>query len=254
MVKKRPIRERMKPVIDALRQGKKTWSELKALGIPERTLDRILKKYLEFWGLAKKEGVYWVWYERSRVFKSKHDYDLAIKHSRKLVPALQNMLEIALIDRHPLYFLAKEHLRSYPEIYRKLEKFEELSNKRVRELLQKHGDKIRTPDSFMILDPVKVKGKGVFGKLFGETRFVRRNIPYMIAWGKTQPSEAEMREINELRDLLDNTKAFNEMFDIYRELAGDISLLIQRVQIGFEPLEGKCSRCPNIKIVEKGSW
>ncbi len=117
-----------------------------------------------------------MWYERSRVFKSKHDYDLAIKHSRKLVPALQNMLEIALIDRHPFYFLAKEHLTSYPEIYRKLEKFEELFNKRVRELLHKHGDKIRTPDSFRIWDPVKVKGKGVFGKLFGETRFVRRDI------------------------------------------------------------------------------
>jgi len=256
MVKKLPIRERMKPVINALREGKKTWSDLKQLGIPpekaipERTLDRILKDYLEYWGLATKEGDYWVWYEHSRVFKSRHDYELAIEHSRKLLPAFQNMLEVVATDRHPLYFAAKEHLRSYPEIYHKLEKFEEAFNERVRGLLQKYGHKIKTSDRFWVMHWEKRKGKGFFGKIFGEWGLVKDEVPYMIEWGSTKPSEAEMKEINELRDFLDDTEAFNERFEIYHELAGDIYVLMLKVEMG-SPLEGSCSLCPKITIKQK---
>ena len=243
MVKKLSIKERMKPVINALREGKKTWSELKAFDIPDKTLDRILKDYLEYWNLVKKEGDYWVWYEYSRVFKSRANYDLAIEHSQKLLPALQNMLEVAVVDRHPLYSFAKEHLRFYPETYRKLEKFEEAFNERVRELLHKHGHKIKTSSDFWILEPVKVKGK-----FFSRTKFVKKNVPFVIGDYTEKLSETDLKEMKELRDLLEDTKAFNERFEIYRELAGDISLLIQKIEIGLEPLEGKCSLCPKIKI------
>jgi len=41
MVRKQPIRIYIKKVIEALREGPKTWTELK-LGIPEKTLQRIL--------------------------------------------------------------------------------------------------------------------------------------------------------------------------------------------------------------------
>jgi hypothetical protein len=249
MVKKLPIRERMKVVIETLRKGKKTWTELKKLGVPEKTLDRILKDYLEYWGLAKKEGYYWVWYEYSREI-SPHDYQLAIEHSKKLIPALKNMLNVAVIERHELHSAAKEHLKSYPEIYGKLGKFEKAFNDRVRELLEKHGDKIRTPDKFFILDPVTMKKKGFLGKLgISETKFRRRDVPFMIAW-KGELNESEIRDVKELRDLLENTKAFNERFEIYREFAGDISLLILKIEMG-EPLEGKCFLCPRITIKER---
>ena len=95
--------------------------------------------------------------------------------------------------------------------------------------------------------PEKVKGKGVFGKIIGETRYVRRNLPYVIKM-ETAPSEEEMKDINELRDFLDNRKAFNERFKLFRELASDINEIIQKIEIGLDPLEGKCIRCPSIHI------
>lgn len=107
-----------------------------------------------------------------------------------------------------------------------------------------------TPDSFMIWRPVKTKGKSVLGKVFGEIKYRKMDVPYLIEWGKTMPSEAEMKEINELRDLLDDTKAFSERFETYRDFAGDISLLVLKVEMG-EPLEGTCSLCPKVKIIEK---
>ena len=248
MVKKLPIRQRMKPVINALREGKKTWSELKAFDIPDKTLHRILEDYLKKWGLADKEGDYWVWYEYSRVFKSRADYDLAIDHSRQLLPALRNILEVATIERHPLYSYVKEHLRFYPETYRKLEKFEEAFNERVRELFHKQGHRIITSSNFLRLESVQVKGR-----FFSRTKFVKKNVPLMIGDYEKNLSETDLKEIKELRDLLEDTKAFNERFEIYRELAGDISLLIAKVEVGLEPLEGKCSLCPSITISEKGS-
>jgi hypothetical protein len=254
MVKKQSIRVRMKPVIKALREGKKTWSDLRKLGVPEKTLDRILD-YLEYWELARKEGVYWVWYEHLRVFGTK-EYDLAIEHSCRLLPAFKNMREIGVIARHPLYFAAKEHLRSYPETYRKLEKFEKVFNERVRELLEKYGHLIRTPDQFVFFDTVKVKGKGPLGKFFSETKFKKRNLPYMLDFPehlkdkefnelkKTQ----EYRDLKELRDFLDNTGAFNERFELYGDLARDIYMLSLKVEVGLTPFEGSCSLCPKVQI------
>jgi hypothetical protein len=54
-------------------EGKKTWTDLEKLGVPEKTLGRILKDYLEEWGLVRKEGEYWVWYDQTRIFQSKAD-------------------------------------------------------------------------------------------------------------------------------------------------------------------------------------
>ena len=261
MVKKLSTMESMKPVVAALRDGKKPWSELskvkaKNKTIPEKTLDRRLKD-LEYLGLAKKEGDYWVWYEHLRIFNSQFDYDLAIKHSRELIPAIRSMLSIKETERTELYFAAKEHLRSYPETCAKLEKFEKFFDGRVRELLRKHGSKIRTPDTFMLLDPVKVKGKGLLGGLFSTTEFKRRKVPYMLDFGdhpeikdiNELKKTEEYKELMELREFLDDTKKFNERFEVYGELARDLAVLSLRIEMG-EPLEGKCSLCPNIKIKE----
>jgi len=247
----------MRKVIDALREGKKTWSQLQKLDVPEKTLHRILKDHLEYWGLARKEDGHWVWYEQSKVFSSRYEYDLAIDHSRKLLPAFKNMLEVGVLVRHPLYSAAKGHLRSYPETYEKLEKFEDVFNERIRELLQKHGHRIRTPDRFMILDPVKVEGKGFFGKVFGETRFKMRDVPYMIDFGYPEIKDInelkktpEWKEINELRDFLDKSRAFSEKLAFYGELAGDIAVLCLKIEMG-QPLEGTCTICPKVHISEE---
>ena len=247
MLKKQPIRFRIKTVIEALREGKKKWSDLVSLGIPEKTLSRVLNDYLIFWGLVKKEGEYYVWHENLRVFKSFREYKLAIRHSRQLIPALKSILDIKL-EKNPLYLAAKEHLQSgYPEIYAKLEKFESEFTERIRYLLVKHGDKIKVGGrDFMLLIPEVKKKKGFLGKLgFNDVEFKKVDIPFLIEGRKKE----EEKELLELRDFLSDTKAFNERFEVYRDLAGDISLLILKIEMG-EPLEGKCSLCPKVRIME----
>lgn len=191
MVKKLPIRVRMKPVIQALREGKKTWTELLKLGVPEKTLHRILTDYLMYWNLVRKDGRYWVWYENVKVFDSKHDYDLALEHSRKLLPAFESMLDIGETQRHNLEFAAIQHLKSYPEIYTKLQSIDKTFKQRATEVFSKRYQ--------------------------GSLYFL----------------------------------ALEEKSEIYKELAGDIHLLMLKIKMG-QPLEGVCSICPKIKILENG--
>jgi len=248
----------MKPVIDALVEGKKKWSDLKGLKvekreIPDKTLDRLLEN-LEYWGLVNKEDDYWVWYEYSLVL-SPHNYQLAIEHSRKLLPALQSVTEIMVLERQELYSYVKEHLKSYPEIYQKLERFEHAFDERTRFLLEKHGNKIKDSSQFMIIDPVKVKGKGFLGKFVGETKWKRREVPWTIDYGHAEMTQEEFeksedyKEIIELRDFLEDTEKFSKRFEIYGELAGDLAVLCRKIDMG-QPLEGRCLLCPKVKIVE----
>jgi hypothetical protein len=242
-----PIRERIKVVVEALRQGKKTWSDLKELNIPDKTLQRVLEEYLEYSGLARKEEGFWVWYEYSKIFNSEFEYQRAIEHSKELIPALESILNLKETERNDLYSAAREHLKHYPEIFVKLEKFEELYSQRERQLCKKYESKIKTAENFMILDPVQKKGKGILGRFSSETKFVRRKVPYIIDWGEDRPTTDEMKEIDELRTFLDE-KVFTEKFEIYGELAKDIHSLIFKITISKEPLEGKCSLCPKIRI------
>jgi len=245
--------ENMKKVIDSLRESSKTWSDLKKLDIPDKTLQRILKDNLEYFGLAKKVEGNWFWYEYSRVFNSKDEYDLLIEHSRKLIPAMKSLSRVNVEDRNEIHVWAKQHLRFYPKIFKKLERFERVFNKRIRYLLAKHEKKIVGPESFMVLYPVTVKGKGLLGKFSTKTKFKRKKIPFMI---KMNPSgmkkeeyekTEEYEELLELQDFLaDNTK-FHDRFELFKEVAGALDLLSLRVEWG-EPLEGKCRRCPNIKF------
>ena len=246
-------KENMKKVIDSLREGKKTWSDLKKLEIPDKTLERILKENLEYFGLAKKEEGYWVWYEYSMTFNSKAEYDLEIEHSRKLIPALKSLSEINVEARNSLHDLAKEHLRFYPKIFVKLEKFEEVFNKRVRYLLENHEKKIVGPESMMILDPIKVKGKGPLGKLFSKTKFKKRDSSFTIQMDSSEMKFEELekteeyKEVKELRDFLEGNTKFHDRFELFKELTGDLELLSLKIDWG-QPLEGKCKHCPNIKF------
>lgn len=211
------MKETMKPVIDALIEGKKTWSDLKALRvqkgeIPDKTLARLLED-LEYWGLAKKdkESHYWIWYER--IFRSDQEYVLAIEHSRKLVPALKNMIDVSFKFRDPLYSAAKEHLKSYPEIYRPLGKFEKVFNEENKELLQKYNPELAGSDPFMLISIIP---------------------------------RLESRNPIETRTLLDKLKPF---LDLYREFSGRICELQLKIEMG-EPLEGMCHLCPRVQILK----
>ena len=232
MDKTLPMKETMKPVIDALMKGQKTWSDLKTLRVQNReiadkTLDRLLKT-LNYWGLAEKdkERGYWVWCENSQVFDSDKKYNLAIEHSRKLLSALDEMKNFYFNLEDPLFLSAKEHLRSYPEVYKNLEKLEKLISPKNKELIQRISQSISDPHKRLeqyMYHPFQL-------------------IHFLLAW-KPSPDEVETRD-----NLLAALKPdFEDSFPIIREFSGDISLLKFKVEMGT-PLEGKCFSCPKIKI------
>ena len=149
MVRKQPIRIYIKKVIEALREGPKTWTELKNLGIPEKTLQRALQDYLMYWGLVRKNQRHYFWYEDIQVFNSDREYQLAIEHSRKLIPGLegiilefQSKLFKALdflyrtdeyAEKMRLKDFAKQHLKTgYPQIYKKLTTLKQPLNKQEK--------------------------------------------------------------------------------------------------------------------------
>lgn len=232
MVKRLPIRVRMKKVIDALREGKKTWSQLENLGVPEKTLHRILKDHLEYWELALKEGEYWTWYEHSRVFNSRQELDLFADHSRKLLPALYNMLKAPAedifidirpprpeqmakdVDKQTMEQFIREtknkeyteqHLRrGYPRIFAQLQRLRELGDKlqevqqnKANELLQKLQGKVITPDRFMFMDWKKKEPRSWLRKLFPEFDLVKRNVRLLYGPFDTQ------KEVEEILDEAD---------------------------------------------------
>ena len=221
MAKKQPIRIRMKPLITALREGKKTWSDLSKLDIPDKTLERILKDYLQYWGLAQKRGDYWVWYEHLRVFDSGREYGLAVEHSRKLLPEFQQILLEGRIYDPTLHSAAKEHLKSYPEIYHKLEEFEKGLADFNKKLLQNEK---------LLQDLYNPDRRGPFGF-----------IPFYENLDPTRPREEDIKEKL-------GGKELKALLEIYRELSGHISLLSLKIENG-QPLEGICPLCPRVKIM-----
>ena len=226
MVKKQPIRVRGKKVIDALREGKKSWSELRKLDIPEKTLQRILQDYLQYWGLVEKKEKYWVWYEYLRVFSSEGEYKAALEHSRKLLDTFDLMKMFCFDLEDPLFLSAKEHLRSYPEIYKNLEKLEEVTSQKNEELIQRISQSINDPRKR--LDQYKYHPFQI--------------IPFLLTWNPS-PDDVETRD-----NLVAALKPdFEDCFQTYREFSGDVSLLKLKVEMGT-PLEGKCFSCPKIKI------
>jgi hypothetical protein len=88
----------VKKVIDALKTQRMSYSELKnKTNIPEKSLARILKEYLEFWGLAKKvtdeDGrEKWSWIEDVKEYRTVRELDADLNHSKKILPAIDMIL------------------------------------------------------------------------------------------------------------------------------------------------------------------
>lgn len=85
----------IKKVIVALKNKRMSYTELEGLRIPHRTVSDILKNYLGYWGLVKKEkGRFgrWYWYEEIKEFKNRSQYELFMQHTKDLVPALRMLV------------------------------------------------------------------------------------------------------------------------------------------------------------------
>ena len=212
----------MKKVIGALREEPREWSELKTeLGIPERTLSRILE-FLQDCGLAHKEdGRFgrWYWFEYLRTYETREDYGIALKHSEELFLGFDAILaeevNLWLFLPHPIADVTgrnivtegndlkpfvEEHLKTgYPTIRRKLIEFRKPLSE-LRNLRKYHV-------------------RYVFGT-------------YIPSWVNT-PKPIKQVEKRRLES--------------FRELADSFLVLKLKVEMG-QPLNGSCQLCPKVHV------
>lgn len=143
-----------KKVIDLIRNQSQRHSEiLEKTGIPESTVNRILKE-LKSLGLIRriKKEVhdYWVWIDHETLWQGSHQtYDIAIGHAKDLLPGFQNLLTYGIFfenaTNHYWYDIpepsipfkklsilskcAENHLKAYPTIYNALTSYRSFSDK-----------------------------------------------------------------------------------------------------------------------------
>jgi len=239
----------IKKVIDEIRKKPLSWADLKASTVlPESTLNRYLS-YLEFWDLAKKndEG-YWDWYERVRTYKTEHDYNVALEHSKKLLSTLQGFFGVFMINpdwaqrrdtqsskmRDELYLseMLREHLRTgYPLLFAEVVNFDKLVELRnsIAVELSTHGSKIE-------------KGKVV--------EYVT-NFRRLKAYAIPKKYRKEVEKI--VASILPKRLGFIEQTDKnYNEslikFSNELRRLVFKVDQG-EPLMGICDLCPKSKVL-----
>lgn len=220
-MKKQPIRFRILTVIKALKERPMTWKELTQLGIPEKTLQRILQEYLIFWGLVQKhEDGYYSWYERKREF-SKSEYELALQHSKAIIFGNKTMLGISKYTIDSLvnaYVMDREevteffsHLKTgYPQIYKKFERCLNILKERGR--LIKQIDKTKSKH-----DDLKVN--------YTLSRCV-------------EVDSAPKEKLGFIEKKYE---------DALKDLAGELAIVFMQVKNGI-PLEGYCPFCPHIRL------
>lgn len=244
----------IKKVIDALREeGPKGYVDLKnKLHIAEKSLTRILVDYLSYWGLVQKDektGL-WQWYEEVKTYKTKHDYELALTHSKELVEGL-NLLFMpdvesswkenpqGLIERElsALAVAAREHLRTgYPEVYSETEKLQGLMNERSK--LAKEIGKItgnKNPDVLL----TSIGDYLLYGKYTRRWAMPERRFRHLEKLTKKLPNE-KIEAISELKSAITET---------HLNLCSDIQRIEILIKMG-EPLSGSCALCPKVRITE----
>jgi hypothetical protein len=270
-------------VIQELRKGPLSASELinklEGQGISRRTVYRALDG-LERAEVAKEKGGKWYWYEfLRRIFDSRDEYDLILKHSKELCSKLnlEFLLGKPLDDKEAeLQRCISRHLETgYPDVNETLSEYLE-SNKVIeqkREELERrfiteaersefealHQEGIR----WVVLQSLKdrVEGKEPFYKTAfrvekhsegGTVKDIYFYGAYPLTPGAT-PSE-----VNEFVERCcrskSNLKLCKELLDLeYEHAKKEIELRRQLVHIvnlveHGTPLQGCCDLCPKIKI------
>lgn len=285
----------MKTIIDALKEKCHSVEDFKGLvkkELPKLSPDALRKRVtrylneLEILGLVEERSDKYCWYTYESLFKGREDYSAKLKHSRDLIPALR---EIAKITRGRKYLLseekeeymsqeymkvlvegAKSHLKSYPEIWKLLNRWKEKEDKASRE-------------REMFTGCLMERLRGKFGKLvepsksFRLTSFVGNNIPLLIyaqirynyqsqlqikneeiwfggnlvAKGKhlyrkiDEFIKREREDESNIKTIKQIEKIENKAFEIRRTLQQEMRKLILKIESG-EPLLGGCETCPKI--------
>jgi len=264
MAKKLPIRVRMKTVIQALKEGNKTYTELLKLGVPEKTLDRILKDYLEYFGLAWKDGVYWVWYENKKVFQSKHDYDIALKHSRYLTLSTSDKQRLDQSNPYLaldlLVYHDKEnrdvddqclfqHIKTgYYEVYSLLQKYRKIMDARGYSE-HPHFPKLHSHFEFTHRSPWEMVAEVA---LLQDEEKRERHVEGEIA-GDEYMYSSDLKERGLPEKPLcspEERKRAKELLDLRDLLVGKIYAIVNEVRNGI-PLQGYCDSCPDRRVTIK---
>jgi hypothetical protein len=273
--------QQIKTVIDALKEGPKNWRDfttdwkkstvLRTTGkrIPEKSLSRILKDYLQVWGLVfqdKEEGK-WHWILNKQEYENKYAYDLAIEHSKRImfgeseardgetywgIPANINTFECYATgswktdNAHVTEFL--QHLKTgYPDLFDQLEEFKELYFER-EEIIQR--TKSKNPEYFqrtwmMFSFPAFLKEQDE--ALAWNTKFSPGDGPD--AYKKAiEKQTAESRTVFSKEDLKRLVELEEKMMSTYQKGGGALIRIEKTVQ-SETPLKGWCDYCPH-KLVK----
>lgn len=242
-------KEKIKEIIDIIKEKPVTWIDLKEnTNLPDKTLSRYLD-YVNYWGLAKKsESGYWEWFERIRTYETEKDYNLAIRHSKKISEALNGILPASLNnpalfknwwiepesnDQLILRERAREHLKTgYPRIYTEIVEFEELLN---QEIQYAQNELFIVSDSRKLTIESLLQYTGKFRSCkFAVPKEYWKEIELIVK--KITPTQLEFLEETE-----------KKRWDRLLKIAGELRQIMLQVEHG-EPLLGSCSLCPTIKV------
>jgi hypothetical protein len=236
----------IKKVIDCLRKKRMSQSELLVeTGLPERTLRRILTDSLASWGLIikDKEGN-WAWYETTKLYATKIDLEIALEHSRKLIPGLDLLAAsvstpeqyvektkgLVQQDVFALKEAAENHIRTgYPILSAQLTKLENLNAQRKCFFVNVIGESSTEDWSSLLQDIHNFRGMklAVSKKNLGRVQKLVGKI-----------SSDKLALIDELEEQWQTGSD---------QASKDIRDLERKIEHGT-PLEGKCKFCPAVSV------
>jgi len=243
-----------------------------------KTLYRALGTLKEAELVVEKDGIYYYFEDIGvRVYESKADHELALKHSEKLVLGLDYLVLHSMRggwvtppaegERYKDYAIMhlKTGYRELSELYEKLESIRRSIDTEKEAFQEKFREKLLNEFPSEILYPAQV-----FTVVYEDIMNVLRGSKHSFLGdfkvedrkarcGAYALAEEELAE--RLKIFLEQEEASKENIDHCRKIAGlenqyfetrskfdkEIELLKLRVENGT-PLQGRCSICPNIKV------
>ncbi len=227
--------ENIKKVIDALRHSPQTYSQLLQLGIPERSLSRILKDYLSYWKIVTQKDGKWFWYDNVKKFSSSDEYNIALAHSKQLLPSISSLL---LEDLDPTM--------EFP-IYNKKEKITIGKTLEFKEYVEEHLITGYSDTYNTLIEYRNIKKEYEEELKHYSTTYSIEGLSYF-NWESIN-NNVDQYESNHVKMTNQEqiSKIINRIENLYKIIAGDLLLIVKKIEHGT-PLKGKCEICPNVII------
>jgi DNA-binding Lrp family transcriptional regulator len=239
-----------------------------------KTVYRALDTLKEAGIVVEKGGLYYFFQDADvRVYETRSDYELALKHSEKLVPGLEYLMLSSTGKEHGEKERSGEsvvmHLKTgYPEIYKLSEKVDSVRTSiktEKRDFRQKFEEKLRKEFSSGLLYPEYsfiIVYEDIMNVVRGSERVFLDNFQvenhrvtcggYTLAKEHLAETLKKFLEDQEVATTnMDHCRKIAELqngyFEAKSEFDKQAELLKHQVENGT-PLQGRCSICPNVKI------